>query len=98
MLRGIPIVVLAAVLAAAPAPSRACGAGRDCPGRHHDDAMVTPGEARALDPVCGMVISESHAAARVEYGGVTYFFCRDAEKEKFLQDPEAFLGGREGPQ
>jgi YHS domain-containing protein len=33
------------------------------------------------DPVCGAVIDEYHAAARIDYLGKTYFFC-SSECEK----------------
>ena len=43
------------------------------------------------DPVCGMEISRESAAAEVEHGGETYYFCADVCKDRFLQDPGAYL-------
>jgi len=31
-----------------------------------------------VDPVCGMTVELSTAAARREYGGRTWYFCREA--------------------
>ena len=43
------------------------------------------------DPVCGMEIEESQAAAHSEYEGTTYHFCAPGCKRAFDQDPEKFL-------
>ncbi len=50
----------------------------------------------AIDPVCGMEVEESEAAATAEYQGVTYYFCAPGCKAAFERDPEAYLGKREG--
>lgn len=42
------------------------------------------------DPVCGMSIKESDAAATTEYEGRTYFFCTSACKEFFEKDPDRY--------
>lgn len=42
------------------------------------------------DPVCGMTIEESDAAATTEFEGRTYFFCTGACKEEFEQDPDRY--------
>lgn len=42
------------------------------------------------DPICGMTIEESDAAATAEYKGKTYYFCSIDCKEEFEQDPEAY--------
>jgi Cu+-exporting ATPase len=39
------------------------------------------------DPVCGMEIDPSNAAASEEYEGQTYYFCSQSCHEKFLADP-----------
>jgi len=44
------------------------------------------------DPVCGMEVDPATAAASIEHGGRTYFFCRDGCAEKFQAHPEAYLG------
>jgi Cu+-exporting ATPase len=43
------------------------------------------------DPVCGMRIDAAKAAAKVDHGGKTYYFCSSECKESFLEDPEAFV-------
>ncbi len=42
------------------------------------------------DPVCGMAIDGTKAAASTTYQGKTYSFCRDDCKAKFLQDPARY--------
>jgi len=49
--------------------------------------------ARELDPVCGMTVDPTDAAAREEYKGIPYFFCSDSCRGKFRTDPEAYLTG-----
>jgi len=99
MRRELAAALMVVLLFSAPAPAcqGGCDGAADCP--HHEagaETMVTPGEATAVDPICGMVISEPHAADRLEYQGTTYFFCRKGEKERFLRDPQAYLGERSG--
>jgi YHS domain-containing protein len=45
----------------------------------------------AKDPVCGMMVEESDAAATVEYDGKTYYFCSKDCAETFEEDPEDYL-------
>ena len=45
----------------------------------------------AIDPICGMTVEESKAAATYNYKGTTYYFCNIRCKEKFEKDPEAAL-------
>jgi|GEM_PF-530237 len=42
------------------------------------------------DPVCGMQVEESKAAAKSEYEGKTYYFCCIACKEKFDKSPKMY--------
>jgi YHS domain-containing protein len=41
----------------------------------------------AKDPVCGMNVEESKAAAKVVYNGKTYYFCSVACKATFEKGP-----------
>jgi YHS domain-containing protein len=41
------------------------------------------------DPVCGMDVDES-SPVRVEHNGITYLFCSEKCRQKFLRDPGAF--------
>src|SRR3989337_673812 len=43
----------------------------------------------AIDPICGMTVEESKAAATYNYKGKTYYFCNIRCKEKFEKEPEA---------
>jgi len=49
--------------------------------------MVTMAE----DPVCRMAIEREKAADRIEYSGVTYFFCSRGCRAEFEADPTRFL-------
>jgi Cu+-exporting ATPase len=46
---------------------------------------------REKDPVCGMSVDPSKAAAKQEFRGNTYYFCSTRCAERFAQDPEKFL-------
>lgn len=46
--------------------------------------------ATAKDPVCGMDIEPSHAAAKTEYQGKTYYFCSQSCRERFSTNPERY--------
>ena len=49
----------------------------------------------AIDPVCGMEVTERRNAGKSEYKGTTYYFCSRGCKVEFDKDPEKYL--REGP-
>lgn len=44
------------------------------------------------DPVCGMQVTENHAAGTIEYKGNTYYFCSPRCKETFEHNPEKYVG------
>jgi P-type Cu+ transporter len=44
-----------------------------------------------IDPVCGMTVDESRAAATSTYRGTTYYFCNPRCRERFDADPERYL-------
>ena len=46
----------------------------------------------ARDPVCGMEVKESSAAAALEYKGQKFYFCAVSCYEAFEKDPERYLG------
>ncbi|RMF84484.1 MAG: YHS domain-containing protein [Nitrospinota bacterium] len=50
------------------------------------------------DPVCGMDIVPTQAAARSEYAGKIYYFCARVCKELFDKDPERYLTPQPFPQ
>jgi Cu+-exporting ATPase len=43
------------------------------------------------DPVCGMNVDPNRAAATVEHGGKTYYFCAQGCTKRFQQAPEKYL-------
>jgi YHS domain-containing protein len=43
------------------------------------------------DPVCGMQVDSTKAAAKSEYQGKTYYFCCEGCKRKFDQNPERYV-------
>ena len=45
----------------------------------------------ARDPVCGMTVEESDAAATVEHNGTVYYFCSKDCAETFQEDPEDYV-------
>jgi len=53
------------------------------------DAVVTE-----LDPVCGMKVQPGKAAASVEHGGRTWYFCCQGCATKFQADPGKYNGTR----
>lgn len=50
----------------------------------------------ALDPVCGMSVDPTNAAASVDFQGQKYYFCCRSCADRFASAPERFLG-RTGP-
>jgi Cu+-exporting ATPase len=43
------------------------------------------------DPVCGMTVDPSKAAAKLEFRGNTYYFCSKRCAERFAKEPDKFL-------
>lgn len=65
--------------------------------------MKTPGsqlpihphsQHREVDPVCGMTVHPSTAAATVEHQGRTYYFCCQHCATRFRAEPERYLPSR----
>jgi YHS domain-containing protein len=44
----------------------------------------------ATDPVCGMKVDESKAAAKAEYRGTAYYFCSTGCHKAFTAEPERY--------
>jgi Cu+-exporting ATPase len=51
----------------------------------------TSSERTSRDPVCGMTVIPSRAAAKVDHNGHEYFFCSKGCAEKFQGDPARYL-------
>ena len=47
--------------------------------------------AADTDPVCGMRVDPGQAAAQTVYDGVAYYFCSEACRRAFEEDPEQFV-------
>ncbi|MFZ5475274.1 MAG: heavy metal translocating P-type ATPase [Myxococcota bacterium] len=47
-------------------------------------------DSLVLDPVCGMRVDPARAAASVEHGGRTVYFCSTRCRDRFVADPAAF--------
>ena len=47
--------------------------------------------SESRDPVCGMEVEQSKAAATSTYDGSTYYFCSKTCKTEFDQDPTKYL-------
>ena len=47
------------------------------------------------DPVCGMEVEETKAAATSVYQGTTYYFCAQACKRAFEKAPEKYVEEKE---
>src|SRR5467141_1064121 len=52
---------------------------------------ILQGLQKHQDPVCGMMVASEKAAAKLEHGGKTYYFCSKSCTERFSRDPETFL-------
>ena len=57
----------------------------------------TAGRKLDKDPVCGMTVDATHAAASVEYEGRLYHFCSRGCAEKFKGDQEKYLSPKYKP-
>jgi Cu+-exporting ATPase len=52
---------------------------------------ISPGPPKHKDPVCGMMVAPERAAAKIEHGEKTYYFCSQGCAERFSKEPEKFL-------
>jgi Cu+-exporting ATPase len=52
-------------------------------------------EALVKDFVCGMLVDPEKAAAKIEYGGHTRYFCSEGCAAKFEKEPEKYLAAHE---
>jgi YHS domain-containing protein/positive regulator of sigma E activity len=60
------------------------------------DRIVTSSPGARLfagvDPVCGRAVDPLNAAAKIDYEGRTYHFCRAGCLDAFVKDPRRYLG------
>ena len=60
-----------------------CGGAAPAAGRH-----------TVKDPVCGMDVDPEAGKPSAVHAGVTYHFCAERCRTKFLADPAIYLAGR----
>jgi P-type Cu+ transporter len=48
-------------------------------------------EGKVRDPVCGMAVDPATAKHKAEHAGVSYYFCSNGCREKFIGDPARYL-------
>jgi len=48
----------------------------------------------ARDPICGMEVDQSRAAAVLEYKGQKFYFCALSCYDAFERNPETYVSGR----
>lgn len=48
-------------------------------------------EPKFIDPVCGMTVTPSTSAGKVEHKGAAYYFCGPGCKRSFEKEPEKYL-------
>ena len=49
-----------------------------------------PTQKQVKDPVCGMILPAEDAAARIDHGGHTHYFCSEGCKVEFEKDPKKY--------
>ncbi len=76
---------------------RASGALADVPAPRAGLRLEPASElklAEAVDPVCGMTVMAGASAMPVEHDGVTYYFCCAGCRQKFSENPDAYIRDR----
>ena len=63
-----------------------------------DEGRITFGDPPRIvrDPVCGMELDAKKPAAMSTHGGVAYYFCSMACRDKFDTKPEAYVPNAAG--
>ena len=67
-----------------------------CQGLSDQGTCVTRAEM-AIDPVCGMQVNPATAKHQAEHDSKTSYFCSARCREKFIADPQAYLGSPPAP-
>ncbi len=44
----------------------------------------------ATDPVCGMSVEPTQAAAKADHAGTAYYFCCEGCRKAFVADPQKY--------
>ena len=61
-------------------------------------ATLGGGTGYAIDPVCSMQVRVSDAPASARLGATTHLFCSERCRDRFLGDPERYVGEAHGAQ
>ncbi len=61
---------------------------------HHQDGGHAHGAETAKDPVCGMDVALGAGKPSAEHAGITYHFCSQKCRDKFLAEPARYSGGK----
>ncbi|HEX2151257.1 MAG TPA: heavy metal-binding domain-containing protein [Stellaceae bacterium] len=56
-----------------------------------------PKAGQVTDPVCGMSVDPATARHRAEHAGREYLFCSARCRERFVAEPERFIGDKPAP-
>ena len=65
---------------------------------HHHGRDETPESTPAArDPVCGMIVNPLTAQHKAAYEGITYYFCSENCRSKFMAEPTKYLGEVNAP-
>ncbi len=67
--------------------------GRYPGGVCYREGTETIEEDEMVDPVCGMAVEQSEAAAAWDHEGTTYYFCSVGCFDRFRSDPQGYLDG-----
>ena len=59
----------------------------------HGLARTAAAPELAKDPVCGMSVDPASAKRSAKFAGQTYYFCCAGCRDKFLAEPQRYLGG-----
>ncbi len=51
---------------------------------------LRPRPEKARDPVCGLMVEKDPKLA-AEYEGQTYYFCSNADRDKFKKNPQKYV-------
>jgi YHS domain-containing protein len=51
---------------------------------------LKPRPEKARDPVCGLMVEKDPKLA-AEYKGKTYYFCSNADRDKFKKNPQKYV-------
>jgi len=51
---------------------------------------LKPRPEKARDPVCGLMVEKDPKLA-AEYKGKTYYFCSNADRNKFIKNPQKYV-------